>query len=56
MRTRNENFTLGTIEIRGYYFPSPTAGMKGFRGDLSTKIRFKYNNTFYPPGERVLIN
>ena len=56
VRTRNENFTLGTIEIRGYYFPSPTAGMKGFRGDLSTKIRFKYNNTFIRRPERVLIN
>lgn len=56
VRTRNENFTLGTIELRGYYFPSPTAGMKGFRGDLSAKIRFKYNNSFIRRPELVTIN
>lgn len=46
IRTRNENLTLGTMEIRAYYFPRPTPSMKGFRADFTSKIRFRYNSNF----------
>jgi hypothetical protein len=46
VRTRNENLTFGTIELRGYYFPRTLPGMKNYRIELGTNIRFKYNSTF----------
>lgn len=46
IRTRNENLVLGTIELRGYYFPQPFDGMKGWRVSLGTNLRFRYSSNF----------
>lgn len=46
VRTRNENLIFGTIELRGFFFPRVVAGNKPFRVELTSNIRFKYNNTF----------
>jgi hypothetical protein len=46
IRTRNENLVFGTIEFRGYYFPRTVAGMKGFRFDVTSNLRFKFNSSF----------
>ncbi|MEP7108180.1 MAG: hypothetical protein ABI760_09355 [Ferruginibacter sp.] len=46
VRTRNENLVFGTIELRGYIFPRPIGYMKGYKIELNTSIRFKYNSTF----------
>lgn len=46
LRTRNENLTFGTIELKGFYFPKTLPGMKHYRIEMGTNIRFKYNSTF----------
>ncbi len=56
VRTRNENLTFGTIELRGYYFPKTLPGMKNFRVEIGTNIRFKYNSTFIRKPDFVIPN
>lgn len=46
VRTRNENLVFGTIELRGYYLPRPLDGMKNWKVEIGTKIKFKYNSNF----------
>ena len=46
LRTRNENLVFGTVELKGYVFPRPFDGMKSWKIELSTNIRFKYNSSF----------
>jgi hypothetical protein len=55
-RTRNENLIFGTIELRGYIFPSPIAGMRNWKIDLSTNLRFKYNSSFIKRPDFVVAN
>lgn len=56
VRTRNENLTFGTIELRAYYFPKTLPGMKNFRVEVGTNIRFKYNSTFIRKPDFVIPN
>jgi len=56
VRTRNENLTLGTIELRVYYFPRTLPGMKNFKVEIGTNIRFKYNTTFIRKPDFVIPN
>ena len=56
VRTRNENLTLGTIELRAYYFPRTLPGMKNFKVEIGTNIRFKYNTTFIRKPDFVMPN
>lgn len=56
VRTRNENLTFGTIELRGYYFPRTLPGMKNFKVEIGTNIRFKYNSTFIRKPDFVIPN
>ena len=56
VRTRNENLTFGTIEIRGYYFPRTVEGMKNYKIEINTNIRFKYNSTFVRKPDFVIPN
>jgi hypothetical protein len=46
VRTRNENLVFGTIELKGFYFPRTNGNMKGWKVELNTNIRFKYNSSF----------
>lgn len=46
LRTRNENLTFGTVEIRGYYFPRVNDGMKNWRVEIGTNLKFRYNSSF----------
>lgn len=55
-RTRNENLIFGTIEVRGYVFPNPVAGMRNWKVDLSTNLRFKYNSSFIKRPDFVVAN
>ncbi len=46
VRTRNENLVFGTVELKGYFFPRTNGDMKGWKIELNTNIRFKYNSNF----------
>jgi hypothetical protein len=56
VRARNENLIFGTIELRAYVFPRPIGYMKGYKIDLSTSLRFKFNNTIIRKPDFVLPN
>ncbi|MEO6548536.1 MAG: hypothetical protein ABIN94_11075 [Ferruginibacter sp.] len=56
IRTRNENLIFGTIELRGYLFPRPIGYMKGYKIELSTSLRFKYNSSFIRKPDFVVPN
>ncbi len=56
IRTRNENLVFGTIEVRSYYFPRPVEGMRGFKVEISSNIRFKYSNTFVRKPDFIVPN
>ncbi|MFT3981327.1 MAG: hypothetical protein QM687_12705 [Ferruginibacter sp.] len=46
VRSRNENLAFGTMELRGYYIPRPFDGMKTWKVELGTNLRFRYNSNF----------
>jgi hypothetical protein len=46
LRARNENLVFGTIELKGYYFPRIDAGIKNWRIEFATKLRFNFNTSF----------
>ena len=57
IRTRNENLIFGTIELRGYYFPRISYdGMKNWKVEVSTNIKFKYNSVFIRRPDFVVAN
>ncbi|MEO8720518.1 MAG: hypothetical protein ABI297_01590 [Ginsengibacter sp.] len=56
IRTRNESFVFGTIELRGYYFPQKNFYKENFRFSLSTNIIFKYNNQFVKKPDFIQVN
>ncbi|MES2890406.1 MAG: hypothetical protein V4725_00290 [Bacteroidota bacterium] len=56
IRTRNENLVFGTIELKGYYFPRPLENMRGFKIEVSSNIRFKYNSFFVRKPDFVVPN
>ena len=56
IRTRNENLIFGTMEMKAFYFPRTVADMKGFRFELSTKLRFKFNSSFVKRPDFIVTN
>jgi hypothetical protein len=56
IRTRNESFVFGTIELKGYYFPQKNFYNEGFRFSLSTNLIFKYNTQFVKKPDFIQVN
>jgi hypothetical protein len=56
LRTRNESFVFGTIELKGYYFPQKNFYNERFRFSLSTNIIFKYNTQFVKKPDFIQVN
>ena len=56
LRTRNESFVFGTIEIRGFYFPEKNFRNASFSLELSTNVIFKYNSQFVKKPDFIEIN
>ncbi len=56
VRTRNENLVFGTVELKGYVFPRVYEGMRGWKIELSTNIRFKYNSSFIRRPDFIIPN
>lgn len=56
LRLRNENLVFGTIELKGFYFPRTIDGMKNWKIDLVTKVRFKFNSNFIRKPDFIMAN
>ena len=56
IRTRNESFVFGTIELKGYYFPKKNFYNENFRFSLSTNLIFKYNTQFVKKPDFIQVN
>ncbi|MEP6676713.1 MAG: hypothetical protein ABJA78_16250 [Ferruginibacter sp.] len=56
VRTRNENLTFGTVELRGYYFPRRIGDMHGWKIEVNSNIRFRYNSTFIKRPDFIIAN
>ncbi|MEP6712453.1 MAG: hypothetical protein ABJA37_08565 [Ferruginibacter sp.] len=57
IRTRNENLIFGTIELRGYYFPRVSVyGMRNWKIQVTTNLKFKYNSSFIRRPDFVITN
>ena len=46
IRTRNENLVLGTVELKGYYYPRVNGEMRNWKVEVNSNIRFKYRSSF----------
>jgi hypothetical protein len=56
LRVRNENLILGTVELKGFYFPRTNLQLSPFNISLLTNIRFKYNSSLIEKPDFVAIN
>ena len=56
IRTRNENLTFGTFEVKGYYFPRQLPGMNEWRIEFNTDLQFKFNSTFIQEPDFITSN
>ena len=56
VRARNENLVFETIELKAYYFPRTIDGMKNFKIDLVTRVRFKFNSNFIRKPDFIMAN
>lgn len=56
IRTRNESFVFGTIELKGYYFPRQNFYKENFRFSLTTNVIFKYNTQFVKKPDFIEVN
>jgi hypothetical protein len=56
IRVRNENLILGTIELKGFYFPRTNLQLSPFNLSLIANIRFKYNSSLIEKPDFVSIN
>ncbi len=56
IRVRNENLILGTIELKGFYFPRTNLQLSPFNISLMANIRFKYNSSLIEKPDFVAIN
>ncbi len=56
MRTRNENFVFGTIELRFIYFPRDVPGNNTFKLTLTTNLNFRYNSNYITAPDIVQSN
>lgn len=57
VRTRNENLVLGTVEVRGYYFPGAlTSQMSRFKIQFSSNLRFRYTGSLVNKPDFVRLN
>jgi hypothetical protein len=55
-RIRNESLIFGTTEFKGMYFPRRSFRNESWRVEVSTNIRFKYNQQFIKRPEFVRVN
>lgn len=56
LRTRNESFVFGTIELKGFFFPQTNFRGEKFAFDISTNLIFKYQSDFIKKPDFIQIN
>jgi hypothetical protein len=56
LRTRNENFVFGTVELRLMYYPRTLPDLTNFKVSLSSNLRIKYSASFIKPPSFVQYN
>ena len=56
IRTRNENFVFGTIELKGYYFPRTNGNMNPWKIGMNSNLRFRYKSTFISRPDFIVAN
>ena len=56
IRVRNENLVFGTIELKGFYFPRTLEGMRDWKVELITKVRFRFNSNFIRKPDFIVTN
>jgi hypothetical protein len=56
VRTRNENFVFGTIELLVAYFPRKATQSESFKIQTNINIQFKYNSTYVTAPDIVQLN
>ena len=56
LRTRNESFVFGTIELKGFYFPKKNFYNENFQIELSTNVIFKYKTELVKKPDFIEIN
>ncbi|MBC8032608.1 MAG: hypothetical protein H7Y03_00570 [Chitinophagaceae bacterium] len=56
IRTRNENFIFGTIELRMMYFPRTTEDMNSFKIRIKANLRFRYNSRYIKAPDLIQLN
>ena len=56
LRTRNESFIFGTIELKGFYFPRKNYYNEHFNIEISTNVIFQYNKQFVKRPSFIEIN
>ena len=56
VRTRNENFVFGTMELRIAYFPRKSTQSESFKIQTTINIQFRYNNTYVQAPDIIQLN
>lgn len=56
LRVRNESLIFGTVELRGFYFPDKNFFDESTRIEISTNLRFKYNEQRIKRPELISFN
>jgi hypothetical protein len=56
IRVRNESLVFGTVELRGFYYPSKNFYNEKMRIEISTNLRFKYNEYRVRRPELITVN
>jgi hypothetical protein len=56
VRTRNENLVFGTIELRGYYFPNAPDGLRNWKVELRSNLRFRFSSNFVNKADVLSFN
>jgi hypothetical protein len=56
VRTRNENLVFGTMELRCYFYPRPTATRNPWNVTFNTNLKYKYESQLVKRPDFVVIN
>jgi hypothetical protein len=56
VRTRNENLVFGTMELRVFYYPRPTATRNPWNISFNTNLKYKYESQLVKRPDFVIVN